>query len=77
MDAAALLDGCGISREQLSREKAKVYQDIADINGEIRAVRKEISLCQTIRERTPRMEKDIASSIPKEREVTKEHGKRR
>jgi hypothetical protein len=77
MDAAALLDGCGILRKQLSQEKAKAYQDIADINGEIRAVRKEISLCQAIRERTPRMEKDIASSIPKEREVTKEHGKRR
>ncbi len=60
-----------------SRGKGKSYQDIADINGEIRAVRKEISLCQAIRERTPRMEKDIASSIPKEREVTKEHGKRR
>jgi hypothetical protein len=77
MDAAALLDGCGVSRERLSQEKEKAYQDIADINGEIRAVRNEISLCEAIRDRTPRMEKDIASITQKRNEVTKEHGIRR
>ncbi len=78
MNAAALLDACGIPRERLSQEKAKIYQDIADINAEIRAVRHEISLCEAIRERAPRMEKDIASAIPqKKKEVTKGHGNRR
>jgi hypothetical protein len=76
MDAAALLDGCGISREHLSKEKADVYQTIADINTEIRTVRSEISMCQSIRERTPRMEKDIASTTQTKKEV-KEHGIRR
>lgn len=77
MDAVKLLDGCGISRERLSRKKAEAYQAIADINDAIKATRQEISLCQAIRERTPRMEKDIASITPKQREVTKEHGIRR
>jgi hypothetical protein len=77
MDATALLDGCGISRDQLSQEKANVYQKIADINGEIRDIRKEISMCQAIRERTPRMERDIQSTQRKQREVNKAHGIRK
>lgn len=76
MDAAALLDGCGISREQLSLEKEKTYQDIADINAEIRTIRNEISMCQAIRDRTPRMEKDVAS-VTKSRKEVKDHGIRR
>ncbi|WP_258106877.1 relaxase/mobilization nuclease domain-containing protein [Christensenella minuta] len=77
MDAATLLDGCGMSRERLLQEKTKAYQDIADINGEIRAIRKEISLCEAIHEWTPRMERDIQSTIVKQREVTKEHATRK
>ncbi len=77
MDAAALLDGCGISREQLSQEKGKAYQAIADINTEIKTVRNEISMCQAIRERTPRMEQDIASTTTKQKQEVKDHGIRR
>ena len=80
MDAAALLDGCGISRERLSEEKTKGYQAVADVNGEIRAMRKELSLCQSVWERTPRMERDIQSTQqkqPNQREVNKDHGTRK
>ncbi|MGI6175190.1 MAG: relaxase/mobilization nuclease domain-containing protein [Christensenellales bacterium] len=77
VNAATLLDGCGVSREQLLEEKSKAYQAIADINGEIRAMRKEISLCRSIQERTPRIEQDIQSTQQKQREVRKDHGIRK
>ncbi len=77
MDAAALLDGCGISREQLLQEKAEAYQNIANINGEIRVMRKEVSLCRAIWERIPHMERDIQSTQQKQREVNKDYGIRK
>ena len=70
MDAVGILDGCGIPREQLSLEKAKVYEDVAEINRHIRELRKEVSLCDSISKRIPAMDKTIASiEQTKEKEV--------
>lgn len=78
MDAAATLDACGVPRQRLANEKAAFYQDIADINSDMRTVKNDIALCEAIRQRTPRMEKDIASTIQsKKREVKKGYGTRR
>lgn len=59
MDATDLLDQCGIPKEQLTVEKADLYQRLADINREIRQERKKISMCDTIERNRPQMEQDI------------------
>lgn len=47
-EARALLDSCGISREQLEKEKAEAYEAVAEINRKMRKVRKEIGMCEEI-----------------------------
>lgn len=41
MDAIATLEKCGIPKEQLTVEKAEIYEQLVQINWEIRAVRKQ------------------------------------
>ena len=64
MAAVDLLDACGISREALTAEKADCYEKLADLNREIRQVRKKISMCQDILEDVPRIEKNIQKAEP-------------
>lgn len=59
VDAVSTLEQCGIPMEQLMVEKIVLYQQIADINWEIRQARKDISLCETIERNRPQMEHDI------------------
>lgn len=70
MDAVALLEKAGISRERLAKEKAEIYEAIAEVNRKIRALRKEIKFCETISGNAPQMEKDICAAEPKRK---KEH----
>lgn len=73
MDAVNILEKSGIPKEQLAKEKAETYQVLADINREIRELRKGISMCKEIRQAIPQMEKDIRITDPtKEREVKKQ-----
>ena len=65
-EASDLLDSCGIPREQLLTEKAEVYQQLAEINRQIRAERKKLALCHEIQERIPRMKKSIEKIETKE-----------
>lgn len=48
IEMVAVLEGCGIPREQLSNEKAKIYEQVAEINRQIRAERKKLALCRDI-----------------------------
>lgn len=59
MAAVGALDKTGIPRARLAQEKAEIYEAVANINLEIRKVRKEIALCQTILTTIPGMERDI------------------
>ena len=59
MEAAAVLERCGIPRERLTMEKAELYEQLAQLNREIRAVRKKLALCREIQDRLPRMERTI------------------
>ena len=59
MDAVSTLEWCGIPKEQIMAEKAELYRQLADINREIRRMRKEISLCEAIEKNRPQMEHDI------------------
>lgn len=72
MDAVKLLDSCGISREELTAEKSECYEKLADLNREIRQVRKKIAMCQAILDDVPQIEKNIQKTEPQKREV-KEH----
>ena len=55
MNAATALERCGIPKDRLTVEKAEVYEQLAQINREIRAVRKQLALCQEIQDCLPKM----------------------
>lgn len=57
--AVALLDQCGIPREQLVREKTELYEKLADLNREIRQTRRDIAMCKTIQQETPNIQKQL------------------
>ena len=59
MGAVKLLDSCGESREALSQQQAELYTKLADLNREIRQVRKQIKMCADIQSRTSEMKENI------------------
>lgn len=60
LDAKATLDICGISRQTLIEEKAKNYEQLAQLNQQIRAERKKIKLCKEISESAASMQRDVS-----------------
>ena len=66
IDAVALLDTCGIPRERLLAEKAEVYQQLAEVNCQIRDQRKKLVLCREIQEHIPKMKQSIEKIEAKE-----------
>ena len=70
--AVDLLGHCGISREKLLREKADIYTQVADINREIRRVRKDLVMCQKIQEEVSNIQKQLHPQNIERNEV-KEH----
>ena len=67
--AREILDRCPIPRERLTEEKATLYQQLAEVNREIRAARKQLSLCKAIRENTPQMERDIREAEERGKDI--------
>ncbi len=59
MEAVAVLEGCSIPRERLTAEKAEIYEQVAEVNRQIRGLRKKLALCRDILGRLPQMEHDI------------------
>lgn len=59
MDAVAILKAQGVSRETTAEEKSELYQALADVNREIREVRKEMDMCAQIAESAPAMEREL------------------
>ena len=59
LEAVSILEECGIPREQLISEKAQVYQQLAELNRQIRQERKKQALCREILERIPQIETEI------------------
>ena len=76
MDAVKLLDGCGVSREALSQQQAELYTKLADLNRELRQVRKQIKMCEEIRAQAAAMQENIREIEHPELEVEK-HDKQR
>lgn len=72
MDAVTLLEQGGVPKEELSEEKAVLYQQLADVNREIRKARKDLAMCDTIEQNRPRMERDIQVAEGKAKEVERD-----
>ena len=59
-EAKTILDACGISRQTLMEEKAEVYEQLAQLNQQIRAERKKLKLCKEISESAASMQRDVS-----------------
>ncbi len=70
-DAVAVLETCGISKENLGREKAELYEEIAAVNREIREQRKKLAMCAEILSKTSEIEANLQKIEPKQRERRK------
>ena len=60
-EAKATLDAYGISRQALTEEKADIYEQLAQLNKQIRAERKKIKLCREIADSAAVMQRDVAA----------------
>ena len=76
-EAKATLDACGISRQALTKEKADIYEQLAQLNKQIRAERQKIKLCREIADSAAVMQRDVAaqekSRHEKESSQTRDH----
>jgi hypothetical protein len=77
LEAVAVLDRCPIPRDRLLEEKAGVYEQLAQVNREIRAARKKLAMCQDIQNRLPQMEQAIDKIESRENEVRQDERRRR
>ena len=66
MDAVATLERCPIPRGRLVAEKVDLYQQLAEVNRQIRAEKKKLALCREICARLPQMEQEINQIEAKE-----------
>lgn len=73
MDAVKLLDNCGESREALSQQQAELYTKLADLNRELRQVRKQLKMCEEIREQATAMRENIREIEAPERQRQSRH----
>ena len=74
IDASALLNDCGMSRERLAVEKAEIYEKLVNLNREIRQLRKDLKMCQEISGETPKLERRIQWMEPPQQSREKERG---
>ena len=58
-DAKELLDACDVPREALLAEKADLYEQLAQVNQQIRQERWKLKQCKEISETAVIMQKDI------------------
>ena len=77
LDAVAVLEQCPVPRERLTAEKAEVYEQLAQINRDIRSARKKLTLCQEVQNRLPQMEQAIEKIEFRENEVRQNERRRR
>jgi len=78
MQATEALKNCKIPVEQLLKEKADIYNQLAAINRAIRAEQKKLALCGEIEASAPKIEKDIRRiNQTKENEVRRDERRRR
>ena len=72
-EAKAILDACGFSRQTLTEEKADIYEQLAQINKQIRAERQKIKLCREIADSAAVMQRDVTAQEKALHEKETEH----
>ena len=72
-EAKAVLDACGFSRQLLTEEKVDIYEQLAQINKQIRAERQKIKLCRAIADSAAVMQRDVAAQEKSLHEKETEH----
>lgn len=77
LEAVSILEECGIPREQLISEKAQVYQQLAELNRQIRQARMKLALCRENLDRIPQIEMELQKTEAREREVRSDEHRRR
>ena len=75
--AAPQADVNAARRDRLLREKAELYERVAEINRRIRAERKKLALCKEILGETPRLEQEIQRTEERGKEVERDERRRR
>lgn len=73
MEAEAVLEQSAVPRERLMAEKADIYEQLAQVNADIRAARKKLALCKEIQDRLPQMERTIQNIESREAEIHEKH----
>ena len=73
MDAVKLLDNCGESRESLSQQQSELYTKLADLNRELRQVRKQFKMYEEIRAQAATMRENIREIEAPERQRQSRH----
>jgi hypothetical protein len=69
--AVEALNASSVPRDELTAQKAALYTKLADLNREIRQMRKELKLCQEILAEVPGMEQEIQRMEGRKREQTR------
>ncbi len=64
MEAVEILDSCGVPRATLEAQKADCYKKLADLNREIRQIRKQIKMCDEIQRETGTIERQLQRLEP-------------
>ena len=77
LEAVSTLEQCGIPRERLISEKAQVYQQLAELNRQIRQERKKLTLCREILDRIPQIEQTLQNTNDLRKEVERDERRRR
>ena len=72
-EAKAVLDACGFSRQALTEEKADIYEQLAQLNKQIRAERQKIKLCREIADSAAVMQRDVTVQEKSLHEKETEH----
>ena len=73
MEAVKLLNGCGESRKALSQQQAELYTKLADLNRDLRQVRKQIKMCEEIQAQAATMRENIREIEAPERQRQSQH----
>lgn len=64
MAAVEFLDSCGVPRAALVAQKADCYKKLADLNREIRQIRKQMKMCDEIQAETGTIERQLQRLEP-------------
>ena len=73
MEAVAVLEQCGIPLERITAEKAELYEQLAQVNREIRVARKKLALCEEIQNCLPQMQRTVEKIESREREQNRDY----